>query len=217
MDKLRITYKAEGNGFQHDTICDAGYTWTFFFQNMPAPQKWICLGYSPLLSRILAMFDQLEEKNHNCWFDNLYLPAKFARASFMHKNKVRISGPMRKSGRGLPQCVLQEEKMSPSEIRQVRGTVKAAVLEGDSEMPDLVAVSYYDQKPVHFLSTICESIKWIQCEKKVYCVETDQVENMKFLHLNVNDDYNNDMGGCDIADQLRNYYHFDHWMRKCKW
>ena len=26
------------------------------------------------------------------------------------------------------------------------------------EMPDLVAVSYYDQKPVHFLSTICESI-----------------------------------------------------------
>ena len=177
---------------------------------MPAPQKWIRLGYSPLHSRILAMFDQLEEKNHNCWFDNLYLSAKFAKASFMHKNKVRISGPTRKSGRGLPQCVLQEEKTSPSEIRQVRGTVKAAVLEGDSEMPDLVAVSYYNQKPVHFLSTICESIKWIQCEKKVYCVDTDQVESMKFLCLNVNNDYNNDMGGCDIADQLCNYYRFDH-------
>ena len=100
------------------------------------------------------MFDQLEEKNHNCWFDNLYLSAKFARASFTHKNKVRISGPTQKSGRGLPQCVLQEEKTSPLEICQVHGTVKAAVLEGDSEMPDLVAVSYYDQKPVHFLSTI---------------------------------------------------------------
>ena len=25
------------------------------------------------------------------------------------------------------------------------------------------------------------------------------------------------MGGCDIADQLRNYYHFDDWMRKRKW
>ena len=60
-DKLRITYKAEGDGFQCDAICDAGYTWTFFFQNMPAPQKWICLGYLPLHSRILAMFDQLEE------------------------------------------------------------------------------------------------------------------------------------------------------------
>ena len=107
--------------------------------------------------------------------------------------------------------------MSPSEIHQVRGTVKAAVVEGDSAMLDLVALSYYNQKPVHFLSTICESIKWIQCEKKVYYVKTDQVENMKFLHLNVNDNYNNDMGGCDIADQLRNYYRFDQWMRKCKW
>ena len=56
--------------------------------------------------------------------------------------------------------------MTALEIHQVHGTVKAAVLGGDSEMPDLIAVSYYDQKPVHFLSTICESIKWIQCEKK---------------------------------------------------
>ena len=61
-DKLRITYKAEGDGFQCDAICDAGYTWTFFFRNMPAPQKWIRLGYLPLHSQILAMFDQLEEK-----------------------------------------------------------------------------------------------------------------------------------------------------------
>ena len=95
--------------------------------------------------------------------------------------------------------------------------MKAAVLEGDPKIPNLVAVSYYDQKPVQFLSTICESIKWIQCEKPVFCVETEQVENMKFLRLNINDDYNHDMGGCDIADQLRNYYHFDHWMRKRKW
>ena len=49
-DKLRITYKAEGDGFQCDAICDAGYTWTFFFRNKPAPQKWIRLGYLPLHS-----------------------------------------------------------------------------------------------------------------------------------------------------------------------
>ena len=97
------------------------------------------------------------------------------------------------------------------------GTVKGAVLEGDSEIPDLVAVSYYDQKPVHFLSTICKSIKQIQCKKPVYCVETDQVETLKFLHPNINNDYNHDMGGVDIADQLWNYYQFNHWMRKCKW
>ena len=42
-------------------------------------------------------------------------------------------------------------KTSPADVRAVWGTVKGAVLEGDSEIPDLVAVSYYDQKPVHFL------------------------------------------------------------------
>ena len=163
------------------------------------------------------MFDQFETKFHNCWFDNLYLSAKFARAAYVHKQKIRISGPTRKSGRGLPSCVLQEEKKTPNEIRAVRGTVKAAVLDGDPDVPNLVAVSYYDQKPVHFLSTICESIHWIQCQKQVYCSETQQLETLKFLRLNVNNDYNHDMGGVDIADQLRNYYRFDHWMRKRKW
>ena len=87
--------------------------------------------------------------------------------------------------------------------------MKAGVLEGDPMIPNLVAVSYYDQKPVHLLLTVCESIKWIQYEKLVFCVKTEQVENMKFLHLSINDDYNHNMGGCDIADQLRNYYLFD--------
>ena len=35
--------------------------------------------------------------------------------------------------------------------------------------------------------------------------------------LNVNDDYNNGMGSVDIADQLRLFYRFHHWMRKSKW
>ena len=99
------------------------------------------------------------------------------KAAITHKNKILT----RKSGRALPKCVVQEEKTSPADVCAVRGTVKGAVLEGDSEIPHLVAMSYYDQKPVHFLSTICESIKWIQCEKPVYCVEMDQVEKLKFL------------------------------------
>ena len=216
-DKLRITYKAEGDGFQYDALADSGFTWTFYFRNQPAPEKWTKKGYSPLHSCILGMFDQLENKFHNCWFDNLYLSARFAKAAWTHSNKVRISGPTRKSGRGLPKCVIQEEVKNAEALCAVRGTVKAAVLEGDDEVPGLLAVSYYDQKPVHFLSTVCEKIKWVQCEKKVYCVETEQVETMMFLRLSINNDYNYGMGGVDIADQLRNYYRFDHWMRKRKW
>ena len=115
-DKLRITYKVEGDGFQCDALADTGFTWTFYFRNQPVPEKWTKLGYSPLHSRILGMFDQLEEKYHNCWFDNLYLSAKFARAVYKHTNKVRISGPTRKSGRGLPKCVVQEEVKNVNDI-----------------------------------------------------------------------------------------------------
>jgi hypothetical protein len=216
-DKLRITYKNEGDGFQCDAVCDSGYTYTFFFRNQPPPKKYIDMGLSPLHSRVMAMFDQLKDAYHNCWFDNLYLSARFAHAAFIHPKKVRISGPTRKSGRGLPQGVIQEEVKTPSQLRAVRGTVKAAVLVGDPSVPDLVAVSFYDQKPVHFLSTICTSIKWIQLERQVYNVETDKCETMKFLRLNFNDAYNRDMGAVDISDQLRNTYRFDHWMRKRKW
>ena len=193
-DKLRITYKAEGDRFQCHALADSGFTWMFYFCNQPAPEKWTKKGYSPLHSRILGMFDQLENKFHNCWFDNLYLSARFAKAAWTHSNKVRISRPTRKSGRGLPKCVIQEEVKNAEALHAVRGTVKAVVLEGDDKVPGLLAVSYYDQKPVHFLSTVCEKIKWVQCEKKVYCVETEQVETMMFLWLSINNDYNYRMG-----------------------
>ena len=176
--------------------------WTFYFCNEPALEKWTKKGYSPLHSRILGMFDQLENKFHNCWFDNLYLSARFAKAAWAHSNKVRISGPTRKSGHGLPKCVIQEEVKKAEAIHAVWGTVKAAVLEGDDKVPGLLAVSYYHQKPLHFLSTVCKNIKCVQCEKKDYCVETEQVETMMFLWLSINNEYNYGMGGVDIVDQL---------------
>ena len=42
---------------------------------------------------------------------------------------------------------------------KVRGTVKAAVLEGDKGCPNLIASSVYDSKPVHYLSMILEEVK----------------------------------------------------------
>ena len=38
-----------------------------------------------------------------------------------------------------------------------------------------------------------------------------------FYRLNLADEYNNKMGRVDVGDQLRNYYRFDHFMRKRKW
>ena len=51
----------------------------------------------------------------------------------------------------------------------------------------------------------------------MYNVDSGDDENMKFLRLNQVDDYNNLMGGVDIADQLRGVYRPDHWLRNRKW
>ena len=64
---------------------------------------------------------------------------------------------------------------------------------------------------------ICTQIVWIVKEKIVYNVLTGAMEVMRFLRLNLIDDYNNDMGHVDVSDQLRNQYRFDHWMRNRKW
>ena len=38
LDKIRITYKKEGDGFQCDALCNGGYTFTFFFRHKPPPK-----------------------------------------------------------------------------------------------------------------------------------------------------------------------------------
>ena len=44
-----------------------------------------------------------------------------------------------------------------------------------------------------------------------------RMAGMKFLRLNVNNDYNYGVSGAGIGDQLRESYRFDHWMRNFKW
>jgi len=77
-----------------------------------------------------------------------------------------------KAERGAPKCVLQVEQQSADDQRAVRGTVKAAVLIGDPDCPNLVASSVYDSKPVHYLSMVSPSIKWIVKEKRMYTMWT---------------------------------------------
>lgn len=49
--------------------------------------------------------------------------------------------------------------------------------------------------------------------RDVFDKERNQIVKMKFLHLNVNDAYNFGMGGANIANQIRSFYYFDHWLR----
>ena len=76
-EKLRITYKREGDGFQCDCIADNSYTFTLYFSNQHAPKKWLEKGYSPLYSLCMDLFDLFMDDYHQVRFDNLYMSAKF--------------------------------------------------------------------------------------------------------------------------------------------
>jgi hypothetical protein len=146
------------------------------------------------------MFDQLKDKYHVCGLDNLYNSTKFCREAFSGKNAVMVHGVTRKSGRGLPSCVLQEEIKNAKDAEKVRGRTKAAVLEGDEVCPNLVAFSVYDRKPVHFLSMSCTSLTWIEKVKKVFDKKEQRNVNMKFLRCNVTDEYNNGERICFVQN-----------------
>jgi len=216
-DKLRITFKAEGDGFMADALCDDGYCYQIYFRNDPAPKRYIDMGLSPLLARTMALFDALRDEHHCCGMDNLYNSAAFCRYAYNHKNRVLVHGVTRKWGRGIPDCVLQEEVKNQRAQIGVRGTVKAAKLVGDPECPHLVASSVYDTRPVHYLSMVSDSIEWVPKERKVFNVDTNYVEKLVFLRLNQIDSYNNGMGDVDLTDQLRGVYRLDRFVRKRKW
>ena len=93
---------------------------------------------------------------------------------------------------------MQNEK----EALNVKNTVKVAVLKNDPSIKDLVAISYYDSKPVYFLSTVLINVSWTQIEKKVYDPAGMKMTTMKFLRPNFADEYNQEMDHVDITDHL---------------
>ena len=51
--KKRIKYKAEGDGFQVDSICEIGFFFQFYFRNDPANVEYMKTG----LFRVMTLFD----------------------------------------------------------------------------------------------------------------------------------------------------------------
>ena len=99
--------------------------------------------------------------------DNLYNSTAFCKAASNHKKKVLCHSITRKGMKGIPSSVRQEEAKSRAAQIHVRGTVKAAVLEGDPDCTNLVASSVYDAKPVHYLSMVYNEIRWVEVEKNI--------------------------------------------------
>jgi hypothetical protein len=135
----------------------------------------------------------------------------------LHIAESLAHGVARTSGHGVPPSIIQREEKNRDRAKKLRGTTMAAKLQNSDVCPNLFAVTVYDTKLVHILSTAAHCVEWIVKEKKVW---SDQLINkalMKYLRLNVIDDYNNNMNSTDIADQLHGSYRPDRWMRQRKW
>ena len=83
--------------------------------------------------------------------------------------------------RGILLSVIQVEQKSRKYQIKVHGTFKAALLEGYSACPNLVACSIYDANPVHYLSMVCDALKLVVMEKPCFDVETGMVETLRFF------------------------------------
>ena len=136
------------------------------------------------------------------------MSAKFCRDAYNHTKIILLHGVTHKSGRGFPASIMQEELHNIKEQEKVRGTFISAELVGNSKCPSLTSVSVYDTKPVHFLSMEVDHIKWTENKIEVYDRSIGPMTTMKFLRINVNDDYNYGMGGADIADHMLGSYRF---------
>ena len=156
-------FKAEGDSFIADALCDDGYCYQIYFRNDIAPKKYLEMGLSPLLARTMLLFNALQDKHHCCGMDNLY--AAFCRYVHNHKNRVLVYGVTQKWGLGIPDCVLKEEVINHNAQIAVQDTVKAAKSVGDPDCLDLIASSVYNTKPVHYLSMVSKSNKWKKLER----------------------------------------------------
>ena len=119
--------------------------------------------------------------------------------------------------RWVPKCVYQEAVTQKDAILRAKGTVKAATLVGDSTCKNLVALSFYDSKPVYFISNACEKIQWVKKKRKLWHKGKGATVEAPFFRLNIVDEYNYGMGNVDQADQLRLQYRIHYWIRNRKW
>jgi hypothetical protein len=129
--------------------------------------------------------------------------------SVLYMVEALAHGVARINGRGLPPSIIQREEKNAKLSESLRGTTKAARLHNSDKCPDLFAISVYDTKPVHILSTAAECVEWIIKEWQEWSASIQQKAMMKYLCLNVIEDYNQHVNSPDIADQLQGNYRPD--------
>ena len=69
-------------------------------------------------------------------------------------------------------------------LLEIKGTVMAAVRVGSaSGCPSMIAVCFYDSKPVHYLTTIDEFVEWHRKTRRVYTLRGGLFDLSEWTHL----------------------------------
>ncbi len=159
----------------------------------------------------------LKLPNHwtNVYMDNLFNTLNLYTAVYLAETLChRVC---RLNNTGISPDVVQKHEKNPRLADKICGQTRAVVLIDDNTCPNLLASSVYDQKHVTVLSMIAESITWDVNTRKVYSHLAGRNVDMDYLQLNIIDNYSNNINLVDLADQMNNYYCFDHWFRNQKW
>ena len=104
---IRTTYKPEGDVLQTYALFHYGYTYQIFMCNDTVSKIYLAKSLSLLDVRVMALFDTVQEKHHQCAMYNLYKSATIFKAAYNHEKKGLTHGVTRKVIRGIPPCIQQ--------------------------------------------------------------------------------------------------------------
>ena len=71
--------------YVHMIFVIKGYTYQIFMCNDPLPKIYLDRRILPLHSRVMEIFDTLEQKHHQCAMDNIYNSAAFFKVAYNYE------------------------------------------------------------------------------------------------------------------------------------
>jgi hypothetical protein len=120
----------------------------------------------------------------------------------LYQAQALVHGVARTNGCGLPLSIIQEEEKIVAQAKLHRGATKVVRMMECRDCPNLLAASVYDTKPVHLLSLALVCVEWNVTLKKVWSEKAKKKSFVKFLCLNMIDNYDHNLDSVNLADQL---------------
>ena len=109
VNKMRISYKNEGGGFEAGALCNRGYIYIFLLRNEGVPKEYMLMGIEPFHAHIFSLFITLCNEFHEIHLDNIYKSKKYSHLSYTHHNCVKVQGVYQTIVRVIPRELLQTE------------------------------------------------------------------------------------------------------------